>query len=53
VEIEQRSTWVKKLATPHLNKPGVIAHVCNPAYAGSMGKRPALGKNVRSYLKNK
>jgi hypothetical protein len=39
----------------HLNKLGVVVHICGPSYSGSIGgelqSEASPGKNVRPYLK--
>jgi hypothetical protein len=29
----------KKLVRPHINKPGMMVHHCNPSYAGDVSRR--------------
>jgi hypothetical protein len=39
--------------TPISNsKLAKLVHTCNPTYAGGIGKRSALDKSIRPYLKN-
>jgi hypothetical protein len=44
-EVEMGELWIKvstgkKLARPHLNKMGMVVHICeNPSYKGGIGRK--------------